>query len=315
MRWPGDDGPVLPAAGASRDLPTARRCAVADGRRLPESSRPVSAIPASRSRRSEYPGAPAVCRRSSSAALLPPGAGRSPASRIRDWRAAVWTGEGAARTRRRRHLGAYYFVPPRRRVATGHGARRRWPAPAFDVDAIRRDFPILQERVHGKQLVWLDNAATTQKPQRRDRSAARTSTRTRTRTSIARAHTLAARSTDAYEAAREKVRALPRRRLGRERSSSCAARPRRSTSSPTAGAANPAARRRDHPRRRSSTTPTSCPGRCSPRRGAKLRVIPVDDRGEVLLERVRASCSARAPAGRGDARLERARHDPAGRAR
>jgi hypothetical protein len=30
---------------------------------------------------------------------------------------------------------------------------------------VRRDFPILQERVNGKQLVWFDNAATTHKPQ------------------------------------------------------------------------------------------------------------------------------------------------------
>ncbi|HYQ39830.1 MAG TPA: aminotransferase class V-fold PLP-dependent enzyme [Pseudomonas sp.] len=47
---------------------------------------------------------------------------------------------------------------------------RRDPTPsvpvrgAFDVQAIRRDFPILAERVDGKPLVWLDNAATTQKP-------------------------------------------------------------------------------------------------------------------------------------------------------
>ncbi len=34
----------------------------------------------------------------------------------------------------------------------------------FDVEAIRRDFPILQRTVHGKPLVYLDNAATTQKP-------------------------------------------------------------------------------------------------------------------------------------------------------
>ena len=34
----------------------------------------------------------------------------------------------------------------------------------FDVNEIRRDFPILQERVNGRPLVWLDNAATTQKP-------------------------------------------------------------------------------------------------------------------------------------------------------
>jgi len=35
----------------------------------------------------------------------------------------------------------------------------------FDVERIRRDFPILQRQVHDKPLVWLDNAATTQKPQ------------------------------------------------------------------------------------------------------------------------------------------------------
>ena len=34
----------------------------------------------------------------------------------------------------------------------------------FSVDAVRRDFPILNEIVHGRRLVWLDNAATTQKP-------------------------------------------------------------------------------------------------------------------------------------------------------
>ena len=34
----------------------------------------------------------------------------------------------------------------------------------FDVEAIRRDFPILQRTVHGKPLVYLDNAATSQKP-------------------------------------------------------------------------------------------------------------------------------------------------------
>jgi len=34
----------------------------------------------------------------------------------------------------------------------------------FDVEAIRRDFPILGQKVHGHPLVYLDNAATTQKP-------------------------------------------------------------------------------------------------------------------------------------------------------
>jgi cysteine desulfurase/selenocysteine lyase len=75
----------------------------------------------------------------------------------------------------------------------------------FDVQSIRRDFPILQERVHGKPLIWLDNAATTQKPQSViDRLSHFYS---RENSNIHRAaHELAARATDAYEAAREKAR-------------------------------------------------------------------------------------------------------------
>ena len=34
----------------------------------------------------------------------------------------------------------------------------------FDVNEIRRDFPILERQVNGKPLVYFDNAATTQKP-------------------------------------------------------------------------------------------------------------------------------------------------------
>jgi cysteine desulfurase / selenocysteine lyase len=75
----------------------------------------------------------------------------------------------------------------------------------FDPHFLRRDFPILSERVNGKPLVWLDNAATTQKPQSViDRIA---HFYAHENSNIHRgAHTLAARSTDAYEAAREKVR-------------------------------------------------------------------------------------------------------------
>ncbi|PYX20056.1 MAG: cysteine desulfurase CsdA, partial [Acidobacteria bacterium] len=36
--------------------------------------------------------------------------------------------------------------------------------PRFDVERIRADFPILQEKIRGHQLVYLDNAATSQKP-------------------------------------------------------------------------------------------------------------------------------------------------------
>jgi cysteine desulfurase/selenocysteine lyase len=77
----------------------------------------------------------------------------------------------------------------------------------FDVAAIRRDFPILEERVNGRPLVWLDNAATTQKPRAViDRLKYFYE---HENSNIHRAaHELAARATDAYEAARDKVRAF-----------------------------------------------------------------------------------------------------------
>jgi len=76
---------------------------------------------------------------------------------------------------------------------------------AFDAYSIKQDFPILRQQVHGKPLIWLDNAATTQKPQAViDRISYFYETEN---SNIHRAaHALAARSTDAYEAAREKVR-------------------------------------------------------------------------------------------------------------
>ncbi len=47
-----------------------------------------------------------------------------------------------------------------------HGGNlRESPPGAFEVQRIRRDFPILQQEIHGKPLVYLDNAATSQKPQ------------------------------------------------------------------------------------------------------------------------------------------------------
>jgi cysteine desulfurase/selenocysteine lyase len=74
----------------------------------------------------------------------------------------------------------------------------------FDVASIRRDFPILQEKVNGRRLIWLDNAATTQKPQAViDRLSYFYE---HENSNIHRAaHELAARATDAYEDARQKV--------------------------------------------------------------------------------------------------------------
>ena len=99
--------------------------------------------------------------------------------------------------------GHYYFIEP----AATSSATPTVPAsahPAFDVNAVRRDFPILSERVNGRPLIWLDNAATTQKPQAViDRLAHFYAHENST---IHRAaHELAARSTDAYEGARNKV--------------------------------------------------------------------------------------------------------------
>lgn len=75
----------------------------------------------------------------------------------------------------------------------------------IDVEAIRADFPILKEEVNGHRLVWLDNGATTQKPQAViDRLAFFYQ---HENSNIHRAaHELAARATDAYEGARETVR-------------------------------------------------------------------------------------------------------------
>jgi cysteine desulfurase/selenocysteine lyase len=77
-------------------------------------------------------------------------------------------------------------------------------AAPFDIHAVRRDFPILAERVNGKQLVWFDNAATTQKPQSViDRLSYFYA---HENSNIHRAaHELAARATDAYEGARNTV--------------------------------------------------------------------------------------------------------------
>jgi cysteine desulfurase/selenocysteine lyase len=76
--------------------------------------------------------------------------------------------------------------------------------PPFDVQAFRRDFPILNEKVNGRPLVWLDNAATTQKPQVVIDRLSHFYQHENSNIHRA-AHELAARSTDAYENARETV--------------------------------------------------------------------------------------------------------------
>ncbi len=73
------------------------------------------------------------------------------------------------------------------------------------LEEIRKDFPVLSQKVNGHNIVWFDNGATTQKP--RQVIDAISDYYTNYNSNIHRgAHTLAARATDAYEGAREKVR-------------------------------------------------------------------------------------------------------------
>ncbi len=78
--------------------------------------------------------------------------------------------------------------------------------PAFDVEEIRAQFPILKELVHGKPLVYFDNAATSQKPRRviKAESAYYAKINANVHRGV---HTLSTLATDAQEAAREIIRA------------------------------------------------------------------------------------------------------------
>jgi len=79
-------------------------------------------------------------------------------------------------------------------------------APAvFDVARIRADFPILERTVRGKPLVYLDNAATTQKPQAVLDAIAHYYTGLNANVHRG-VHELSERATEAYEAARSRVR-------------------------------------------------------------------------------------------------------------
>jgi len=80
----------------------------------------------------------------------------------------------------------------------------RGVATPFDVAKVRRDFPILGQRIHGKPLVYLDNAATTQKPQAVIDAMVRSYAEDNA--NIHRGvHLLSERATRAYEEARVKV--------------------------------------------------------------------------------------------------------------
>jgi cysteine desulfurase/selenocysteine lyase len=75
----------------------------------------------------------------------------------------------------------------------------------FDVQKIRQDFPILKEKIRGKDLVYLDNAATSQKPQVVIDSIVNLYSHDYANVHRG-VHTLSVRSTDKFEGARVKVK-------------------------------------------------------------------------------------------------------------
>jgi cysteine desulfurase / selenocysteine lyase len=79
------------------------------------------------------------------------------------------------------------------------------PVPAYDVESIRRDFPILSRTVYGKPLVYLDNGASAQKPQVVIDAVSHAYANEYANVHRG-LHFLSNAATDAYEGAREKVR-------------------------------------------------------------------------------------------------------------
>ena len=154
---------------------------------------------------------------------------------------------------------------------------------AFDVQTIRADFPILRRQVHGRPLVYLDNAATTQKPQAV--LDALTAYYTGTNANVHRGvHHLSEIATLAYDGARAKVRAFFNAASDREIVFT-----RNATESINLVAqafARPRLKAGDEVlisamEHHSNIVPWQLV--CA-ERGARLRVAPIDDRGELILD-------------------------------
>ena len=158
------------------------------------------------------------------------------------------------------------------------GARRE-----FDVSQIRADFPILRRKVRGRPLVYLDNAATTQKPQAvLDALAAYYGD---TNANVHRGvHELSEVATEAYESAREKVRAFFNARSVREIVFTRNATESINLVAHSFGRANIGAGEEvliSEMEHHSNIVPWQLLCEAT---GARLRVAPIDDRGELIME-------------------------------
>ncbi|MFE1599033.1 SufS family cysteine desulfurase [Methylobacterium sp. ID0610] len=181
----------------------------------------------------------------------------------------------------------YYFLPPDPR-----GAPALPVATAFDVERVRKDFPALHQSVNGHRLVWLDNAATTHKPQSVIDATSRFYAHDNSNIHRA-AHTLAARATDAFEGGREAVRRFLNARSTDEIVFL------RGTTEAINLVANSFGRANLGPgdeiivstiEHHANIVPWQMVTQAT---GATLRVIPVNDRGELMLDQFAALLSGR----------------------
>jgi cysteine desulfurase/selenocysteine lyase len=165
----------------------------------------------------------------------------------------------------------------------GLGARASGLTAGFDVERIRADFPILRRQIHGRPLVYLDNAATTQKPQAVIDALTRYYTEQNANVHRG-VHLLSEIATQAYDGARSKVRRFFNAASDREIIFT-----RNATESINLVAqafARPMLQAGDEVlisamEHHSNIVPWQLV--CA-ERGAHLRVAPIDDRGELILE-------------------------------
>jgi cysteine desulfurase/selenocysteine lyase len=162
-------------------------------------------------------------------------------------------------------------------------ARVDGPRAGLDVERLRRDFPILSRRVHGKPLVYLDNAATTQKPIPVIEAERRVYQEYYANVHRG-VHLLSVASTEEYEKVREKVRALLGAPDKREIVFT------RGTTESVNLVAQAYGRRFVGPGDEVLITHLEHHSNIVPwqmlceEKGAKLKVAPIDARGEVVLE-------------------------------
>jgi len=88
-------------------------------------------------------------------------------------------------------------------------------APRFDVERVRAEFPLLSQSIHGRPLVYLDSAASAQRPRAVLRAVEHYETTMHANVHRG-VHTLSQWATDAYERARETVRRFINARSTRE---------------------------------------------------------------------------------------------------